>query len=122
MIRAILNIANKIIFIAILAIVVVFCLNNHQPITLSLDPLPFEVETKIFIALLLTFFAGFFIGLFSCCIKISKEKLKNLGGNLKIKFLQSKIDRDAKKSDKKLQKLEKKSQKDQDPVEVAEKS
>lgn len=82
---------RKIILIGIFILIIIFAYNNHQVTTLSLKPFAFEVETRLFIIVLFCFFTGMFIGMFSYSIKLTKEKFKNFGSAIKIKYLQSKI-------------------------------
>lgn len=43
-------------------ILVVFAVANREPITLTFWPLPFTLETRLFVVVLLTLLAGFLIG------------------------------------------------------------
>ena len=91
--RKVFRIIDKIIFILITAIIVVFCLNNNQIAQISLYPLPFEVETRLFIIVLMSIFGGVLIGFACSSISLTKERLKNFVGRYKIKFLQRKVDK-----------------------------
>lgn len=97
-IKSIIRIFNKFIFIAIVAIIMVFCLNNHQEVEISLSPLPFLVEARLFLIIIFCFFGGVLIGFFGASITITKEKFRNFVNGYKIKFLRRKIDKiDSKK-------------------------
>jgi uncharacterized integral membrane protein len=51
------------ILIGLLALIlVVFAINNRQPIALGLWPLPLELNTKLYLVVLLTLLVGFLIG------------------------------------------------------------
>jgi uncharacterized integral membrane protein len=91
--RAILRIINKVIFILVLAVIVVFCINNNQVLQISFAPLPFEVETRLFIIILLSIFGGVFIGFACSSITLVKERFKNFINRWKIKLLQKKINK-----------------------------
>jgi uncharacterized integral membrane protein len=95
--RLILKIISKAIFILVLAVIVVFCMSNNQTAQISFSPLPFKVETRLFIVILLAIFGGMFIGFACSSIALTKERFKNFLGRLKIKFLQRKVDKIADK-------------------------
>ncbi len=89
--RMILRIINKAIFIIVLATIVVFCINNNQTIQISFSPLPFEIEARAFILILICLFLGILIGISFMGIALVKEKFRNFLGRLKIKSLQKKV-------------------------------
>ncbi len=97
--RTILRMIRKTIFIIVVALIMVFCLSNNQTVTISLKPLPFEVESQLFLVILLSFFGGIFIGFICSSVALTKEKFKNFIGGWRIKFLQKKVNKisDAKK-------------------------
>ncbi len=92
-IKSLFRIINKFIFILVVALIMVFCLNNHQNVTISLAPLPFEVEAKLFLIILLCFFGGILIGFLCSSLALTKEKFKNFISGWKIKFLQMRVAR-----------------------------
>jgi uncharacterized integral membrane protein len=97
-IKSIFRIFSKVVFITIVAIIVVFCLNNHQEVEISLSPFPFLIEARLFLIIIFCFFGGVLIGFFGASITITKEKFRNFVNSYKIKFLKRKIDKiDAKK-------------------------
>jgi len=91
--QKIFRIIDKIIFILIVAIIVVFCLSNNQISQISLYPLPFEVETRLFIVVLMSIFGGILIGFTCSSISLTKERFKNFVSGWRIKFLQRKVDK-----------------------------
>jgi uncharacterized membrane protein YciS (DUF1049 family) len=91
------RIIDRIIFILITAIIVVFCLNNNQIIQISLYPLPFEVQTRLFIIVLIAMSIGVVIGFFCSFASLIKERLKNFASKWRIKNLQKKVDNQIKK-------------------------
>jgi len=93
LIKSLFRIVNKFIFIVTVAIIMVFCLNNHQNVTISLEPLPFEVETRLFLIILLCFFGGVLTGFLCSSVALTKEKFKNFISGWKIKFLQMRVSR-----------------------------
>ena len=74
-IKKIFSIINKTIFILVVAIIMVFCLNNNQIVKTSLSPLPFEIETRLFIVILLCFFWWNFGGIFMLFSVIDKREI-----------------------------------------------
>ncbi len=86
-----LRIFDKIIFILIVSLIVVFCLNNNQVATISLQPLDYQIETRMFILILISVFGGILIGFALCSISLGKAKLKNFMNIWRIKSLQRKI-------------------------------
>ncbi len=91
--RLILRIISKAIFIIVLALIVVFSINNNQIIEISLDPLPFEIEARLFIIILLAVFGGILIGFVCSSVALTKERFKNFINRWKIKILQRKVDK-----------------------------
>lgn len=103
-IKTLFRIANKVIFIAIVAIIIVFCFNNRQIVEISLSPLPFTIETRLFLVVLLCIFGGILIGFLSSSVALLKEKFKNFIGRWKIKFLERKVKKEMKVNTKLLSK------------------
>ncbi|MCE3255669.1 MAG: hypothetical protein K0R25_1163 [Rickettsiaceae bacterium] len=89
--RKIFGIISKIIFVLIVAIIMIFCVNNVQTIKISLEPLPFEIETRLFLLVLICFFGGVFLGFLSCSFSLTKEKCKHFISKWKIGTLKKKV-------------------------------
>ena len=94
--KRILGIFGKVIFLIIVGILVVFAINNQQVVNISLSPFPFEIETRLFLVIVLCFFSGILIGALSSSLSLGKEKIRNFGQSWKIKFLEKKVHKDAK--------------------------
>lgn len=92
-VKSIFRITGKVIFLILLVIVVVFCINNTEVVVLSLKPLPFEVETGLCVVIILSLLIGMLIGLCFSSFALIKEKFKNFIGNWKIKSLQRKVEK-----------------------------
>ena len=92
-IKKIFSIINKTIFILVVAIIMVFCLNNNQIVKTSLSPLPFEIETRLFIVILLCFFGGILVGFLCSSVSLTKERFKNFVSGWKIKLLKKKVEK-----------------------------
>jgi uncharacterized membrane protein YciS (DUF1049 family) len=106
-IKLLFGIIGKIIFIALLAVIVVFCINNNGTITLSLHPLPFEMEISTCLAIILSLALGVFIGVSLSSFSLIKEKFRNLLGGWKIKSLQRRVDKQTEKDRKEKDRKEK---------------
>ncbi len=96
--RTILRMIRKTIFIIVVALIMVFCLSNNQTVIISLKPLPFEIESQLFLVILLSFFIGIFIGFICSSLSLTKEKFKNYISGWRIKSLQNKIEKAQKKN------------------------
>lgn len=102
--KLILRIVSKITFILVLALIIVFCINNNVGVKISLIPFPFEIETKLFILVLLCFFGGILVGFTLSSISLFKEKFKNFVNRWQIKLLQRKVEKAELKIEKKVEK------------------
>lgn len=81
------RIISKIIFVVLSTILVIFFLNNTQIVTLSLSPLPFTVEVRLFLAIIIALMTGILLGSGVSSIKLFREKIKNFFHQRKIKKL-----------------------------------
>lgn len=92
-IKSVFRIFGKVIFIALLAVVVIFCINNTDNVVLTLKPLPFEVETRLCLIVILSLVVGVLLGMGASSISLLKEKFKNFLSGWKIKSLQRKVEK-----------------------------
>lgn len=99
-IKSIFRIISRVIFLALLAVVVVFCINNTETVVLSLKPLPFEVETSVCLVIILSLLFGMLLGMAFSSVVLVKEKFKNLINGWRIKFLQHKVNKHKAKASK----------------------
>jgi len=98
LINLVARVIGKLLFLLILALIVVFCLNNHQQVELSLLPLPFIIETRMFFVVLFCFVSGVLLGSFSIYLTLGKTKFLKLLDEQKIKSLQKKLDKQKEKT------------------------
>ncbi len=90
-INSIFKTIKSLILLFFLVCFVVFMVNNREAITLSIAPIPFKIETKLFIILIIFFVAG---ALFSFAIlshDLITKSLVNARNNFKIKKLEQQI-------------------------------
>ena len=65
------------IFAIILICAIAFMVNNREPITLHLFPLPFTIETRVFMIMITCFALGFACGLTLLSGNIIKNAINN---------------------------------------------
>lgn len=90
-INSIFKTLKSLVLLFFLVCFVVFMVNNREAVTLSLAPIPFKIETKLFIILIIFFVAG---ALFSFAIlshDLITKSLLNARNNFKIKKLEQQI-------------------------------
>lgn len=56
------RIISRLFLVLLGAVVVLLALANRAPVTINLEPLPFVIETPLFVALLALFALGFIVG------------------------------------------------------------
>lgn len=74
---------------------VIFMVNNRDTVTISTHPLPFEIETKVFLVMLFFFLFGMLFGFLAFSKNMIQSWLTNFRNRLKIRKLEKQI---AKKS------------------------
>lgn len=65
--------------------------NNHDNVTIYLQPLPFEIETKIFLAMMFFFVLGVLVGFLTFSKNMFSKSIDNFKDRLKIKKLEKQI-------------------------------
>ena len=90
-ISAIFRIIEKLIFLLIILAIIMFCINNSQDVVLSLRPINWEIETKLFILILFLFFSGILIGYLLQSYNLIKEKFRNYINNIRIGSLKKAV-------------------------------
>jgi uncharacterized membrane protein YciS (DUF1049 family) len=71
------RVIKSVVTVLLIAIIVGFCLNNRQEIRVSFNPLPLEIETKLFLLILLIFLAGFCFGILVSSYSLARLKMSN---------------------------------------------
>lgn len=90
LIKSFFRILKSVILFAFLSIIVIFMVNNREIISLNLFPLPFVIETRIFVALIVIFLLGALFSFLVLSGNIMKISVKNLKNRHQIKKLQEK--------------------------------
>lgn len=98
-IKSILHIIKSTILAILLICVVIFIINNRQMVTMSLFPLPFEIEIRFFLLLAVTFFLGMLFGLIFCSESLLKKTFCNFKNRLRVKKLERQIKKTEKSED-----------------------
>ncbi|MDA0902383.1 MAG: lipopolysaccharide assembly protein LapA domain-containing protein [Proteobacteria bacterium] len=84
----------------LLTIVVTFCINNDSLVILSLNPLPFEIQTKLFLLLILFFLIGVVVGFLTLSKRLVSSKMHSMISDRKL----AKLEKEGKQiKDKKIQ-------------------
>lgn len=82
------HLLKQIVVIFLLVVAVIFIANNYENVKISLYPLPFMLETKLFMIIIIFFLLGLFFGFAICSKAIVKKSLENFFNLRKIKKLQ----------------------------------
>ncbi len=80
MLQKAVTIIKVILFAALLAFVIVFAANNHNDVTITLTPIPFEITMPLFLLVLLSVLLGYILALI---VKL-QQRLTWLRNNLKL--------------------------------------
>jgi len=79
------------LLLIVLIIVVTFCLNNNNKVVLSLNPLPYEIEIKLFLLIALSVLIGLIGGFLLLSKSLLYSKIKNFINDKKVKKLQKEM-------------------------------
>jgi flagellar biosynthesis protein FlhB len=91
-IKSIFHLIKTIIFLLLLVGAIIFMVNNRDDAIIHLYPLPFEIQTKIFLVILISFILGIFFGFFLFSKKLVQKTFSNFISNHKIKKLEEKLE------------------------------
>jgi uncharacterized membrane protein len=91
--KSIFRIAKTIILIFLLFCLVMFLVNNRDVLSLSLSPLPFKIETRVFVVMILFFVLGFLFAILACCKSLVAAFFLQIFDRRKIKKLQKQVDK-----------------------------
>ena len=93
LLRSICRIAKSVILILLMTIIVAFCLNNNQTVIISLNPIPFEIEAKLFLLIMRVSVVGFSLGIIISGISLVRVRISNFFTNHKANRLQLKLEK-----------------------------
>lgn len=91
------KIIKSVITFILLICLVIFMVNNHDNITINFYPLPFNIETQVFLAMLFFFILGVIFGFLAFSKNMFNKSFENLKDRLKIKKLEKQIHQERKK-------------------------
>jgi uncharacterized integral membrane protein len=89
-IKSLFRIIKLVIFLILLTCLVIFMVNNRQTVTIELFPLPFEIETKVFLVMILTFLLGTLFGFLLYSQSLIIKTISNIKDRRRIKKLEKK--------------------------------
>jgi uncharacterized integral membrane protein len=90
-IKSIFRIFRSIVFILALVSIVIFMVNNRDMITIHLHPLPFEIETRTFLIIIISFVLGIVFGLLTYSQNLIKSAFTSFKSSRRIKKLEKQI-------------------------------
>lgn len=90
-IRSVLKISRSIILAAALICMVVFMVDNRDVIVINMQPLPFEVQTRVFVLMIFCFVMGLIFGLIFCSPVIIRNFFGKIANRHKIKNLENQL-------------------------------
>jgi len=90
-VKSVFKIVKLIIFVIFIALIITLCVNNSQSIALSLSPFPYQIETRLFLLIILFFLIGFVVGLLVNSISLMRSKISNSMNQKKLKKLKNTI-------------------------------
>lgn len=87
-IKSIFQIIKSIILFILLICLVNFMVNNRAMITISANPLPFEIEISTFLVMIFFFVLGVFFGFLAFSTNMFGKSFRHFKDRLKIRKLQ----------------------------------
>ena len=90
-IKSILRIFRSVVLLLLLVCLVIFMLDNREAITISTHPLPFEIQTKVFVMMIVFFVFGLIFGVIACSPAIVQNFFKRLSDQYRISKLEKQI-------------------------------
>ena len=93
LLKSILRIVKSIVLILLMTVIIAFCLNNNQSVIITLSPIPFEIEAKLFLLIMIVFLVGFSLGIIVSSISLIKIKIYSFFANHRAQRLQTKLEK-----------------------------
>ena len=90
-IKSILRIFRSVVLLLLLVCLVIFMLDNREVITISTHPLPFEIQTRVFVMMIVCFVLWLIFGIISCSPTIIQNFFKRLSDQRKIRKLEKQV-------------------------------
>ncbi len=83
-IKSIFRIICTVVFSLILICLVIFMVNNRDALTIHLAPLPFDIETRVFIVIIIAFLSGMIFGFIALSQNLISQMIKRARDKKKI--------------------------------------
>lgn len=90
-IKSLLRFTKTFILSLLLIALVIFMVNNRDIVLIHTDPLPFEIEARIFIIMLFFFLLGLLFGFLAFSKNMLEKSWANFRNRLKIRKLEKQI-------------------------------
>lgn len=90
-IKSILKISRSIILGSALICMVVFMVDNREAVVINMQPLPFEIQTRVFVLIIFCFVVGLIFGLILCSPAIIRNFFGKISSRRKIKKLENQL-------------------------------
>ena len=89
--KSILRIIKAVIASIVLVALVVFMVNNREVITIHLNPLSHNLETRVFLVMIFFFLFGMFFGFLAFSENMINKSISNFQDRRKLKKLEKKV-------------------------------
>ncbi|MDX2083503.1 MAG: hypothetical protein SFV53_05920 [Rickettsiales bacterium] len=86
--KSILNFTKNLIILALLLGLIIFMVDNRDIVVIRTNPLPFEIETRVFVVMIFFFLLGTFFGFLAFSKTMLNKSFTNFKDKIKIKKLQ----------------------------------
>ncbi len=90
-IRSIFRITRTVILSLLLICLVIFMVNNRDAITIHTHPLPFDIETRVFVLMIFFFLFGMLFGFLAFSQNMIRKSITNFQDRRKIKKLEKQV-------------------------------
>lgn len=90
-IKSLFGFTKSIILTILLICLVVFMVSNRDVITIHTHPLPFEIESRVYLVMLFFFLFGMSFGFLAFSKNLIEKTIANFKNRLKIKKLEKEI-------------------------------
>jgi uncharacterized membrane protein YciS (DUF1049 family) len=92
-IKSVLHFIRTILATLLLIALIVFMIANRQTIEVSTYPLPYTIETRMFMVMIVCFLFGLLFGVLLCSKNLIKRIFENFQSRRKIKKLEEQIEK-----------------------------
>lgn len=89
--KLIFRFAKTFILSLLLICLVIFMVNNRDAITIHTHPLPFEIETRVFVLMIFFFLFGMLFGFLAFSKNMIQKSISNFKDRLKIRKLEKQV-------------------------------